>query len=134
MITSFRTWLKGLAALVAVVYLGGNVGAFLHTTMERHVVCSDHGDLIHADSVQITPEIGQNQLQKSAAHEAGHEHCATAHMMTFGREISESPTIVSNPYVIEPIVTPRLAATPIRGPTLAVYRLAPKTSPPHRLT
>ncbi len=119
---------------MAVVYLVGYLGAFLHTTMEVHVVCAEHGDLIHADDHHVHAETSSHRTELKAVNPHGdhHEHCALAQMLRTaqrGAEYSTAP-MISTHFEIASILEPDVLTAPIRGPTIRLVLLAPKTSPP----
>lgn len=133
MIAGFRDWLKGGAALMAVVYLVGYLGAFLHTTTEVHVVCAEHGDLVHADehSAEVEPASSADQIRASQTHESHHGHCALAQLVQSAQSASfDKVSVLTPPFFVATVIEPETLNTPIRGPTIRLVLLAPKTSPP----
>ncbi len=133
MIAEFRDWLRGGAAFMAVVYLVGYLGAFLHTTSEVHVVCAEHGDLIHADAhiAEAAPASSTTQIKASETHNGHHEHCALAQLVQSAQDArSDQAAVLAPRFFIAPVLEPELLNTPIRGPTIRLVLLAPKTSPP----
>lgn len=133
MIAGFRDWLKGGAALMAVVYLVGYLGAFLHTTTEVHVVCSEHGDLIHADEhvAEAEPASANTQIKASETHNSHHDHCALAQLVQSAQGASsDQVSVLAPPFFVATVLEPDTLNTPIRGPTIRLVLLAPKTSPP----
>ena len=135
MIAVLRVWLKVGAAWMAALYLFGHLAAFMHTTLERHVVCSEHGDLMHSgdapDDAHVQADSSDVNLKAAQPAGPSHQHCTSAHLLTFARVITQTePLTLNEPFSVEPEFACYHAATPIRGPTVHVYRFAPKTSPP----
>lgn len=108
----------------------------MHFALVQHVVCSDHGELVHQSASHEAhaerADAGQEQGQGPALHaDAGahdHEHCAFA---ATTREALALPP----PHAVVTIgATARSAQlTAITSDALccdALFRLAPKTSPP----
>lgn len=131
----FRTWMRVVAAWVASIYVIGHLGSFLHTTLERHVVCAEHGHLVHADESgdadHVEESTSGHQWRGALAGHADHEHCPA---LTVLKPLAKPATALwvelQAPYRTGTWLAPRVSATPIRGPTVAILRLAPKTSPP----
>jgi hypothetical protein len=122
--------------MAAVVYLVANLGAFLHTTMERHVVCAEHGHLVHADHAEeeldhVDEPSHHASFNALADHEAHHDHCVTPYVLKIAAQWTASEPPAKIPvYTVAPILDVAKAHTPIRGPTVRLLLLAPKTSPP----
>lgn len=38
---------QGQAALLVLAFVVGQVGSFVHAAVERHTVCSEHGEIVH---------------------------------------------------------------------------------------
>jgi len=134
MVVNIRDWLRGGAAFMAVVYLVGYLGAFLHTTMEVHVVCAEHGDLIHADDHHVHAETSSDRTELKAVNPHGdhHEHCALAQLLRSAQEGAEYSNVLvhSSHFEMATVLEPDTLTAPIRGPTIRLVLFAPKTSPP----
>ena len=127
------------AALVAWLLVVGDVLGFAHQAAEAHAVCAEHGELVHADathgeSIAELREIVAHPEVSSAPglpHEGEHglaDHCracAAAHdpaTVAVADRVHERVLAIAAPRIEAP-----LAAD---VPRPAVYRAAPKTSPP----
>lgn len=131
----FRTWMRVVAALVASIYVIGHLGAFLHTTLERHVVCAEHGHLLHADEATDADHVEQSeeadQWRAMASHHGEHEHCSAWSVLKPMAKRTAGVWLVGEaPFRVDTVLEASVASTPIRGPTVAIFLLAPKTSPP----
>ena len=124
------------AVAAAVLCLLAQVFATVHLVVVRHEVCADHGEVVHAggdhgDAPAGAAGTGDATIQARAAADAGHgdddDHCR---LLTERRAAGGggSPSLHATPGVIE-----AKAAMPESLParTSALYRLAPKISPPH---
>lgn len=136
MIYLFREWLRWGAALAAVLYLIAHLGAFFHTTMERHVVCAEHGHLVHADHLEaeldhIDEPADHDTINALGVHDSHHEHCGTPYVLKLAAQWTANPPLPKVPtYSIDPVIEVARAHAPIRGPTVKLLLIAPKTSPP----
>jgi hypothetical protein len=127
------------AALTALAFVASSLFGLIHEATTVHVRCA-HGELIDSDVVaQANAARGVPARSLDAAHDDllrgtlafavhGHEHCA---LMSAMRESRLAP----RPPVIAPaqVAVADLAAAPPRvetAPGDALYRTAPKTSPP----
>lgn len=132
--------IQGLSALLVIAFLGSSLGSFVHKATERHARCPEHGEVIHVSSasglaaaaVELAgaPADGLGAVARTPAdNAAGHEHehcylCPTSR---------ERVGLVAAHSLLLPIHAASSAATPsshAAPPSLALYLLAPKTSPP----
>ncbi|MEZ4401807.1 MAG: hypothetical protein R3B06_17395 [Kofleriaceae bacterium] len=122
-------------ALVAVLCLVGQVVALFHLGLVRHVRCAAHGELVHADEVAVDDPVQATADQapgdlaqlfnRSAAHGAEHEHCQLATDRT-DVTVATALRVARPTATTEAVAVVRTAAVPVR----ALFRLAPKASPP----
>jgi hypothetical protein len=120
---------RGRALLLTGLLLAGQLAALAHVVLVTHVTCPEHGDLVH-------PRQGQAATRASAAAwyptslGAGEEHadhCATA--LHQGDRLTATPVPeVRTSASVRALPCPR--DTTGETPLLALFRLAPKTSPP----
>ena len=124
---STRITATNLAALFALSQLA----ALAHNATTRHVRCADHGELIHLDRAELDPgapvTTDDGVTSPEAGASGGHAHCG---MSIFNRE----PVVMATCLVAGGVADPRGAVVPLddraeRG-SVAIYLLAPKTSPP----
>ena len=130
---------RGTGAALAVVLLAAPVLGSLHDATVRHVACPQDGELIDAPieaphaHARATGEARTLFAEHAPAADAAgenHQHCAiTLQAHQRAREQQQRGTLV--------VATPEASliasgpADPLRLHTLlAVYRLAPKASPP----
>jgi len=128
----------GVGAALALLTLASPLLGTLHQAAVRHVTCPEHGELVdaplEAPHPHARPSTGSPAIfaERDPAGPSGageeHEHCAVS-LMTRVRatEQPRKPFVVSTAEVV-------VAPSPDRGAprlrSLAVYRLAPKASPP----
>lgn len=122
------------AFALACGYLFAYLGTFMHMLEENHVVCEEHGHLMHADehhevaSLEISEDL--SKFTSKDSHD-DHHHCAEAFVFQKSRILSEPPNLPPIKYelVAGPREYERMPVT-IRGPNSDVLAYAPKTSPP----
>jgi hypothetical protein len=113
---------------VAVLVLLCQATAWVHASATPHVTCLEHGESVHLSVRAVTPAQPSGgdglraALPEAAAH--AHEHCGLQSQRTTSSgdvdQVASDATFAPLP----PSPSPR------PRPTLAVLRLAPKTSPP----
>jgi hypothetical protein len=124
--------------LLAAVLIASQAAAWLHAAAVTHVTCAEHGEALHAATPSAAPDdrpaAPDTVVATVATGDQGdtleaHDHCASGALLRW-RALTVAPPAVT-------VVVPRFAgAAPFQtGPPAlglrAVYRLAPKTSPPH---
>jgi hypothetical protein len=126
--------------LLALVLVVSQASAWFHAAAIAHVACLEHGEAMHrpaapagapaAESQQPAPPDGVRQvaLRADLATAGGHDHCANAALLRWRDVALTAPTALAA-FVPAPRA---LAFAPARDGShgAAVYRLAPKTSPP----
>ena len=124
-----------LPALLGIVtLLFAQLAPLLHFALVRHAVCAEHGELIHVDGVarfayaRAPSEVGR-VLRAAPAPSAEHEHEATLAVASaqVAGFVARAPAAIAPPASLE-IVSPSVVTLP--RASFALYRLAPKTSPP----
>jgi hypothetical protein len=132
-----------LCVLVAIVFLVGDLLGFMHQSAQVHVVCPEHGELIHGEasehrgSFEKRPDIlaSASRMPMAAPEPAprrdrrhdGDDHCPlcpSAHD-PLCHHLADAARTVAITEGGE-----RLAARASSAVAVAVYRTAPKTSPP----
>lgn len=119
------------AALTALAFVFASLLGVLHEATTIHVRCAEHGELIHRDATiaNTAGAAGDTVLRDGRAGAApSHEHCTLTSATRESRLVPRSPAVVSVPVAISKLVAPVPRATAARG--AALYRTAPKTSPP----
>jgi hypothetical protein len=124
----------GLA--LAVVLVVSQTAAWLHAIAVAHVTCVEHGESIHAPAPAAASDARGPQTAAAAvvasddvATVAAHEHCASGALLRW-RALAIAPPAAT--IDLPPIAgIPPGHVPPVAAATTAVYRLAPKTSPPH---
>ncbi|CAN5915714.1 hypothetical protein BH11MYX3_BH11MYX3_08880 [soil metagenome] len=119
------------AAIAALALVMAGLLGVAHEATTRHVRCAEHGELIHSATVTgvrlVASDTGSlvDSLPTTETHD--HEHCLLA-------AASRALTLESRPLVLTqiPVVASALAVAPAADarPGYALYRTAPKTSPP----
>ncbi len=126
-----------LAIGLATFALIGQLASLSHLVLVRHTVCLEHGELIHPDEASARG-VATTHLSESLASalrpapEAtgshGHEHCAIA-----AHRRERVVVLAASALALElPAEGPRLSpgTTDAQLTPRAVYRFAPKSSPP----
>jgi hypothetical protein len=120
-------------AAVAIASVAGQVAGIAHQALVRHERCAVHGDLVHpgegGHEYRIARHGANDELgpQPVETHSGAHEHCLVpAHLRT--------PVTLSTPVAVV-LARPPLPASvdPVdssRPAAIALFRLAPKNSPP----
>ena len=140
---------QGQAALLVLAFVVGQVGSYVHAAIERHTVCPEHGEIVHApghdlerglpghDQSEIGLARGQVEAPRdaldrlrdgsAAGDEHAHEHCylCPAAREPLTSQPSSDVIAAAMPRVL-PFALPAVAAASGR----ARYVIAPKTSPP----
>jgi hypothetical protein len=118
------------ALLALVVLVAGQLAGFAHEAEVRHVTCGEHGEELEAATLaELLHACDQDHLIAVEGSEGGdHEDCAIS------RALHQSTH--ASPFIAVPVrlseVTPTGAITAVqRWLAIALYLIAPKTSPPH---
>jgi hypothetical protein len=118
------------ALLVALLWAGAPVLAALHANAEVHRYCAEHGVLEEAaagDGATGLPVLGGGAAASDAESPPPHEDCAFARYCHFGQLLTNFALPATGALAVRTVVLPR---PHLVAPTLAIIRLAPKTSPP----
>jgi hypothetical protein len=106
-----------------------------HFLLVRHVVCAEHGELVHAGPGAERPaaRVGAERRTPGVALRAAavgheHEHCAFASAARDGLAVGRQRAIVAAAAL--PVAALSSARPLLQGPRVVLFRLAPKTSPP----
>lgn len=123
-------------AIAAALALCSQLFALAHLWLVPHTRCAEHGETVHDDGHAVQPRIAAPERTDLSASPAtpegatddGHDHCQ---LLTDRRELAaERGTIVVRAWSFEGATFPLVERT---APSRAVYRLAPKVSPPATL-
>jgi len=124
--------MRGYAALTAAAFVLTSLLGVIHEAATRHVVCAAHGELMHADmpTTRVAEVLQHGSVARDlpASESHGHEHCALASALRQSR-IAPRASVIAAPVATTHPVTTTLAPT-ARAVRIALYRTAPKTSPP----
>ena len=134
-VLSFR---RGASALFAFALFASPLLETLHEAQRVHFACPEDGELVDAplapahhharasgDGASVFPEHDSSPPLSS---EGRHDHCAIAAQAHLrGREKSHEGVV---PPVLDASTAPSVTDEPARLVTLAIYRFAPKASPP----
>jgi hypothetical protein len=122
--------------LLAAVLVVSQASAWFHAVAISHVACLEHGEAIHGRVLPAEEAIAaragdQTTARPDLAGAAGHDHCANAALLRWRDVALTAPVALSG---LAPVArSSAFAAAPGVAPAAAVYRLAPKTSPPARV-
>jgi hypothetical protein len=123
--------------LLAAVLITSQASAWVHAGAVAHVTCVEHGEAIHAaapnqsqsEGRAIPVAVAATVVEDEVAALAAHDHCGSDALLRW-RALAIDPPAVS-------LKRPPLRSAPsflagLDAPRLtAIYRSAPKTSPPH---
>src|SRR4029078_9866797 len=117
--------------------VASQASAWFHAVAISHVACLEHGEAMDggaapgpraAEGAAPDDEGTQLAIRADLPTVAGHDHCANAALLRWRDVALTAPTALS---VLTPVVqTATFAVAVSAAPASAVYRLAPKTSPP----
>ena len=119
--------------LLAALLIVSQASAWFHAVAISHVACLEHGEAIHgrvlpAEDAHAVPAGDEGALRADLATAAGHDHCANAALLRWRDVALTAPLALS---AFAPVAwSAPFPAAPGVAPASAVYRLAPKTSPP----
>ena len=119
--------------LLAAVLVASQASAWFHAVAISHVACLEHGEAVHrrvlpSDEAQAVRSGTTSTLSADLTTVSGHDHCANAALLRWRDVALTAPTALS---VLTPVgQTATFAVALSAAPASAVYRLAPKTSPP----
>lgn len=130
---------RGVATGLSALLLAGLLGAVVHDTIEAHGICAEHGDTVHAGAGHADgapahgAAHGQHEVDGHASaldgsdeHDDAHAHCDVRVTTQLSNEPPIPPMAALVPIADSPDA-PRLASP---APRVALYHLAPKSSPP----
>lgn len=119
-----------LPALALATFVAGQLASVAHAALVRHAVCADHGEAVHVSSAEAA-EVPAHRDDTDAvsgsepAPADDHEHCSVAcERRALARPGSRASIAGHGGDAPRPL---RDAQVP---PAIAIYRLAPKSSPP----
>lgn len=136
--TGRRKTLHSCAVPFAYICFFAYLSGFAHFAFVRHGVCAEHGEVIHFDNSHSKAHAGDLRLWSSASEVAavsqsagsssgaGHDHCILAHERRNQAKPSTAKVGLAPVSHLQPPA--RCAGCELKS--LAVYELAPKTSPP----
>ena len=130
---SRRVSLRGRAVVTALVFVLSSWFGLVHEATTTHVRCAQHGELMDSGANAIArpaeAAVDANVRDVAETTSQGHEHCALASAMRESRVVPRPPLLVAAPLVTAgPVVAGAPAAETSHD--RALYRTAPKTSPP----
>lgn len=114
--------------------MSGQLAGVAHMALVRHVTCPEHGELLHAEDDGTpsapTPADGTASLAaltEDSESSHGHDHCAVA----IQRRAQTMPVSrVAVAHTVSPVTEASNERAAPAMPLGAIYRLAPKSSPP----
>jgi hypothetical protein len=128
---TLRAHRRALAAFAAVVLVGCTLLVGWHKATVMHGVCAEHGDELHLDRVgehQRAEASDSAQIESSTWVQGdGDHHCTIAATSRDPIAAGASHAAAAAPDVSDHASLPHALVAPA---AVALYRLAPKTSPP----
>jgi hypothetical protein len=133
--------LKSLAFGLAGVYLGAGILSTVESVLHPHVVCLEHGELVHLEDRdgsqpvrdgRSSGEFRQALIASSAvggASHPAHEHCPNTGFRRSAKGALTEHSQVEKSASIRATVQ---EAPGLFRRSIPIYRLAPNHSPPHR--
>ena len=129
------SWLRLLAACVALVLTAGALSQAAHFLLVPHVICAEHGELLEVD--ERAPHAAREHAAatedrpSASAPEAvaEHEHCQVLLRGQRERALPEAPSAELASLTTGRRAPVFVASDGLRG-SLQTLALAPKTSPP----
>ena len=121
--------LRFIALLLCLSSLFGQLGAVAHQALEDHVVCAEHGELIHADDGHASTSASEKTARKLGTSEDAHEHCG---VLGHRHDECVAPSsLIEASYPGTPSASVSLRVVPtIAFARVRLLALAPKQSPP----
>jgi hypothetical protein len=122
---------------VASLCLTAQALALVHLFAVRHVRCAEHGEMVHVEPHQTAREQATHALEETLAHDVARAagQAMEAHQDDHCLALSERRDLRT--HAVQPIVSPPPTLRELtyrhRAPSIvarALYRLAPKISPP----
>ena len=115
------------ASFALVLFLVGHVLAWQHESAVRHVTCAEHGEELHAVTVDAVAPSGEARFLAAGGGAGEHQDCTTARLL---RTSAVTPDHVATGIV--ELGAAFVSSTPPGSwvDERDVLELAPKTSPP----
>lgn len=120
------------AAFAVVLFVAGHVAAFAHEATTRHVVCSEHGELLESATTSGASAVAQDREHAvwTASGQGGsaHEDCVIARALHQSGDTPRASGAPSCTTIVSSTAPPiEIARLPSADELLLI---APKTSPP----
>ncbi|MCW5807862.1 MAG: hypothetical protein KIT31_36250 [Deltaproteobacteria bacterium] len=115
------------AAFAVVVLVGAQLAAHAHAAAARHITCAEHGEQLEAVVIGAHPDDGNARWVSVEKGGGEHDECL------FANALRQSGLAPAHPQVADVHATADATQVPPRAEiavAVALYRLAPKTSPP----
>jgi hypothetical protein len=119
---------RGGALALATLCLLAQLSSLAHVAAVSHVTCAEHGEQVHA-TPQTSPHAANSVHTTTESATDGHDHCAIAALRTTPATVSAATTSITT--VSSPALPVAGGLFPVTQ--VALFRLAPKTSPPSAL-
>jgi hypothetical protein len=131
-----HTLLRRLTVWVGLLCLSAQFASALHMLLVEHVRCAEHGELVHAngdkheDHGSVSRDVSSSgpTIGVSSRHaDHGHDHCLTC---SERRKLALLPPMIPELRAPEDRFAVLAPGWDAPFPSLRIYSLAPKTSPP----
>lgn len=126
---------RALCAALIIWFAAGQIAGVAHATETAHAVCAEHGELIDLPSSRDTASAPSSERCETAKFSdaaassiAAHQHCAFANAFRHHGLAGRVPPTTGS--TVETRSTSMNFVRVPPPPRLALYQLAPKTSPP----
>jgi hypothetical protein len=120
-----------VAAVAALLVVGGTLVVGWHRATVTHGVCVEHGDELHLERVADHERASADGVARMEAStwevRDGDHHCQVAATSRTAVAVGDDPTVSQAPPAS---VDQDLPHTVARASAVALLRIAPKTSPP----
>jgi hypothetical protein len=119
---------RSVRFLLAVIFVAGQLGGAVHNLLVSHVVCLEHGEVIHSSAAPERQPASPHR-GVAASPVRGHEHdvCLIA-LHRRERVAQTAPAVASAPAPADR--SPIALAVVASAKSTRLFELAPKTSPP----
>jgi hypothetical protein len=118
-----------VAACAVVLLVTAQLAGLWHQAVERHITCSEHGEQV--DAATLVGDLHacdhDHLVGVESGHAGSHEDCAIARAL---HQSAQTSGFTHAPALVPLVTTTGATVVTSTARTRALYRIAPKTSPP----